>query len=110
MFILQATVLKFVYLLVGWKLGTSAKFQHNISKIMSARLKKQGHGVWIPLVWNKISGAEGEILYINICNIAYMGHFHNIGPSLVQDLSNHWRYLNVYFYESIWWNLTERDK
>ena len=39
-FIFQATVLKFGDLLWGWKLATNTKFQHNISKITSARPKK----------------------------------------------------------------------
>ena len=40
---LQATVLKFD-LLVVWKLAKNAQFQNNISKIMPAKKKAQGHG------------------------------------------------------------------
>ena len=40
-FIFQATVLKFGYLLGAWKLATNAKFKQNISKFMPAGPKKQ---------------------------------------------------------------------
>ena len=39
-FTFQDTVMKFGDLLGGLKLAINAKFQHNISKIMSARPKK----------------------------------------------------------------------
>ena len=42
MFFFEATVLKCVELLGGWKLVTNLKFQHNASNIMPARAKNTG--------------------------------------------------------------------
>ena len=48
-FIFQSRVLKFGYLNRGqvWKLIIYAKFQHNMTKIMHTRQKKQGDRVFI---------------------------------------------------------------
>ena len=42
----KKSVFKSGYLLAGWKMTKHMKFQHNISKLITARQKKkQGHGV-----------------------------------------------------------------